>query len=399
MPVNRKHLYRFPWSKTDNPGTWIEVTDECDLYCPGCFRQRLEGNRPLEVIKEEIIMCQKLTNCERIAVAGGEPLIYPDIIEVVDFIKMHKMKPILMTNGHKLTLDLVSELKKAGLTQFYFHVDSLQKRPGWEGKNESELNELRQYYADLVWEVGGIQCGYNITISRTNLDYIPDIIRWGKSNIHKVQNLTLIAIRAFLLTEGVEYAVGNKNIDLSTLKCSTPTPKDINITSDEMFEIIEKKVSDFRACAYLNGTTDTTTNKFLVILILGSKDKVYGNLGAKTAEIFQVFHHLMSGKYTSFVKIPGLSKSLFLLSVFDPEVRRALIAFLGASIRNPFRFFKKVFVQCINLVQPTEFIEGDKNFCDGCLNLMPYKGKLVHSCILDEYRIFGGPVRPLDAKS
>jgi molybdenum cofactor biosynthesis enzyme MoaA len=81
--LQRNDLYGFPWSQVDNPGTWIEVTDICDLFCPGCFRHRLEGHRPLEVIKDEVLMCQRSTNCERVAIAGGEPLIYPHLLDNV----------------------------------------------------------------------------------------------------------------------------------------------------------------------------------------------------------------------------------------------------------------------------------------------------------------------------
>ena len=31
-------MYRIPWTKHDNPNGWIEVTTECQLDCPGCYR-------------------------------------------------------------------------------------------------------------------------------------------------------------------------------------------------------------------------------------------------------------------------------------------------------------------------------------------------------------------------
>jgi len=35
---------------------------------------------------------------------------------------------------------LLRDLKNAGVVGFTFHVDSRQNRPGWKGKNETELN-------------------------------------------------------------------------------------------------------------------------------------------------------------------------------------------------------------------------------------------------------------------
>ena len=83
-------------------------------------------------------------NTDCISIAGGDPLLYPDIISLVKEIKSRGLKPIINTNGKALTRELLKELKKAGVYGFTFHVDSKQGRPGeWKGKNELELNELR----------------------------------------------------------------------------------------------------------------------------------------------------------------------------------------------------------------------------------------------------------------
>ena len=55
VELNRKHLYEFPWTKKDNPGGWIEVTDICNMECPGCFRHTMSGHRSLDDIKKEVI--------------------------------------------------------------------------------------------------------------------------------------------------------------------------------------------------------------------------------------------------------------------------------------------------------------------------------------------------------
>ncbi len=395
MALQRNNLYRFPWSQVDNPGTWIEVTDSCDLFCPGCFRHRLEGHRPLEVIKDEVLMCQRATNCERVAIAGGEPLIYPHLLDVVDFISKQGMKPVLMTNGERLTREYAFELKKAGLAQFYFHVDSGQQRPGWEGKDEIEANQLRQYYADMVAELRGVKCGYNITITRTNLGALPEIIRWGLANIDKVHSLSLIAMRGLLVSEGIEYRTGKENVDVGRIQCSADSTQEIDITSDEMFALVQQMNPDLRPCAFLNGTVDSSTNKFLVIVPIGCRDGSYGVCGARSIELFQILHHFFTGRYTSLVRTPRPSKIIFLVSALDREIRKAFRRFLKASVRHPSRLFRKVHLQCINLVQPTEIIDDEKNFCDGCINLIPWKGKMVHSCVLDEYRIFGEPIKPV----
>jgi hypothetical protein len=395
MSIERETLYRLPWSKNDNAGGWVEVTDKCDLHCPGCYRHRLEGHRPLDEVKEDILLCQKLTNCDRMAVAGGEPLLYPDILEVIDFIRSHNMKPVLLTNGRKLTWDLANNLREAGLAKYHFHVDSGQNRPGYQGKNESEMNDLRQYFADLCWDVGGVQCGYNITISRSSLPHLPAVVDWARKNIHKVQHVSLIAFRAIPISEQIRYEVNVEKIDPSCLQHITRDKDQIDITSKEMFALLEDHYHGYKATTYLNGTADPETLKFLVTINIGSPNQVFGIMGPKSVEIVQNVYHLLKGRYCAFAENARVGKKLFLLSLIDRDVRRAFFRFARSVFQKPHSLTEKIYIQSISLQQPNEYLNGVPNLCDGCMNMMVYKGKLVHSCRLDEYRIFGGLLTPI----
>lgn len=393
--LDRDKLYRLPWTKRDNPGGWVEVTDECDLVCPGCYRHHLEGHRPLAEVKKDILAVQKLTNCDRMAVAGGEPLLYPQIVDVIEFIAAHNMKPLLLTNGVKLTEELARRFKKAGLAKYHIHVDSGMKRPGWTGKNEVELNELRQYYADLIWDVGGVQCGYNITISRPNLRYMPAIVDWARDNIQKVHHLSLVAYRAIPLAEDIEYMVNGKIIDAGRLQHSSHDLGESDITTTEMYGLLLKHYKHYTPATYTTGTAAPESYKILAAIHVGSKRGIYGFMGARAVELVQSSYHLFKKKYFDFLKSPKAGKKLFLLSLVDRELRRALFNFTKRCLRNPVSLFDKVYVQCISLQQPNEFYNGQANLCDGCLNMMVYKGELIPSCRLDEYRMFGGPMIPV----
>ena len=394
MSINRDTLYRFPWTQTDCPGGWVEVTDACNFRCPGCYRHRLEGHRPLEEVKQDILLCKKLTNCDRMGIAGGEPLIYPHILEVVEFIKDNNMKPMLLTNGELLSPELGKELKKAGLAKFHFHVDSGMERPGWEGKNESEMNELRQYYADLVYDLGGVQCGYNVTILPSSAEYLPDIVRWCRENIHKVHHISLVGYRSVILSDKYEFRVNDKLVDLSILQHSVTNEEKTCLTTEIMHEIIEKNIQIWKPCAYINGSSCPETNKFLVTLNVGSKSGFYGLLGPKTVELTQMFFHLMKKRYFEFLWNPAAGKKLFLLILADRELRGAFWRYLKVAARNPLRLIDKIYIQSISLQQPNEIIEGKVNLCDSCMNMMVHEGKLINSCRLDEYRLFGDAVTP-----
>ena len=390
--IERDNLYRFPWSKTDNPGGWIEVTDICDLHCPGCYRHQIEGHCNIETIKNDIDDLIRLTNCDCIAIAGGEPLGYPDLVEVVRYVASKRIKPMVYTNGVLLTPEMAIELKKAGLSKIHFHIDSAQERPGWTGKSETELNELRQHYSDLLWKTGKIQCGFHVTVTRSNIGYIPDLVKWCQKNIARVQHISFLAYRAICKDPLYQLVANGKIVDPEQSFGSNPDPSEINISSEEMYRYVLEANPNLRPSAYLNGTSIHETNKFLIIVNAGSPSQHYGVLGPKTMELSQVFYHLFKGRYFAFTENPKAGKKLFLMSLFDREVRKTFLQYLKASSKNPVRLFDKIYLQSIHLQQPIEIIGEVVNLCDDCVNMMIYEGRLINSCRLDEYRMFGGAI-------
>lgn len=390
--IPRDKLYRFPWSKTDNPGGWIEVTDLCNLQCPGCYRHQIEGHRKIETIKSDIDKLIQLTNCDSITVAGGEPLDYPELIEVIRYIASKKIKSAIYSNGVSLTPELAIDLKKAGLSKIHFHIDSPQDRPEWTGKSEIELNELRQYYADMLWKTK-IQCGFHVTVYRSNIKYIPEILIWCQNNIKKVQHISFLAFRTIAKNPAYKLVANGKTIDHEKTFVSDPKPEEINITTEELYKYILKGNANLRPSAYLNGTENHEINKFLIIMNTGSSRNHYGVLGPKTMELAQMFYHFFNGRYFAFLKNPNPGKLLFFASILDKEVRKAFKQYLKTSLKNPIRLFDRVFMQSIHLQQPSEIRDGKIDLCDDCVNMMVYNDHLVNACRLDEYRMFGGPIQ------
>ena len=68
--------------------------------------------------------------CAKHYIAGGEPLIHPDIVEIVAFIAENGIKPIVLTNAAKLTPGLLCQPRRAGLAGSTLHIDCHQNRPG-----------------------------------------------------------------------------------------------------------------------------------------------------------------------------------------------------------------------------------------------------------------------------
>lgn len=389
--LSKSELYRFPWSKSDNPIGWLEVTDVCNIHCKGCYRQNLEGHFPLERLKEEVLLMKEWRNIDNVSLAGGEPLCHPEIDDLVEFIRKQGIKPYLLTNGEAVTEERMRTLKKLGLAGVAFHVDMMQNRRGWEGKDEIGLLPLRDQCVDVMASVGGIPTSFGITVCRDNFEQIPELVRWGIKNIKYVQGQTFITYRGALVKPGVRYTVAGREVDVDEDKLGYATeeaPEEFTITSNDVYHLIKNNIPEYDAAAYLGGTERHDSFKWLMGFMVGSDDGWYGAVGPKTVEFSQAVYHFFHGSYFAYSRKCGLGRKVFLAGLFDPKVR----SLTGRFFSNPFRFFyKPIYGQSIGIIQAPDVLpDGRVDMCDACPDLTVYKGQLIHSCRMDEWRRWGG---------
>ncbi|MFO7321516.1 MAG: radical SAM protein [Chloroflexota bacterium] len=397
MPLEKRSMYRFPWSGNDNPIGWLEVTDRCNTYCRGCYRiNGMQGHKPLEQVKEEIQLLKKWRNCDNISIAGGEPLIHPEILDIVAYIRELGMKPLILTNGIRLENNraLMIELKRAGAIGFTFHIDSEQARPHWKGKSEEELFELRQHFADMAHSVGGLFASFGMTVYPGNLDFVPRMVAWANKNIDRVHGLVFIGFRNAALEGDFDYYVAGKKITLQTSYAAENTSESY-LTSADIYEKIKESFPHYETSAYMGGTQVHDKFTWLVSAQLGTRHKMYGSAGAKVMELFQMVHHLRHGTYVIYSPSHRLPKAAFLLGLLDSGVREAARNFLREVLRHPTELFKPLYVQSIGIIQGPDLLEdGRVDMCESCPDMTVWNGRLVHSCRLDEWRLYGGYVSP-----
>jgi MoaA/NifB/PqqE/SkfB family radical SAM enzyme len=397
MALDKQNLYRLPWSKNDNPIGWLEVTDICNLKCLGCYRQKISGDKTLDQIKEEILFLKRWRKVDNISIAGGEPLMHPQIMDVISFIKQQGIKPIMLTNALKLDRPTLLELKKAGLAGFTIHIDSNQGRPQWRDKTEVETNDLRQSYADMIHDVGGLYLVFNSTVYPSTEKYIPEMVQWAQRNIDRVNGMVFICFRTAPLEEEITYQVGDEMIDARHLSYASETPAERDITSYEVHDLIKDRFPNFDAAGYLGGTWKIDSIKWLAGAMIGNKHGMYGSIGPKTMELAQTGHHLFKGRYLAYLSDGKVGGKIFLLSALDRKVRAAYKRFWGDALRHPTRLFNPIYIQTIGVIQaPDIMADGTADMCDSCPDMTYWNGELVNSCRMDEYRLFGGFVTVVD---
>lgn len=390
--LNHLDYYRLPWNLSDNIISWLEPTAKCNLACLGCYRKNeINSHKTLHEIKEELNVFMHYRKSDSISIAGGEPLLHPQIVDIVKMVADFGCKPIVNTNGIALTPELLHELKLAGVYGFTFHIDSKQNRPGYKQADEVELCELRYKYARMLADEGGISCSFNSTVYEDTLWSIPDMLKWAHKNIDIVNVMVFIIYRA-VDNRDVDWYLGPKKIDMSSLVYNEDVPERTDIKAEEVVEIIRKTYPDFDPCAYLNGSEKADSFKWLLSGRFGSKKRIFGYMGSKAMEIVQTVYHLMYGKYLSYTR-PKMNKkgrAMLLMGLFDKKLRRTFLKFM----KNPFRVFTKLYYQSLMIIQPVDFMDdGRQSMCDGCPDMTVWNGKLVYSCRMEEQLKYGYNLR------
>lgn len=127
------------------------TTNACNMYCDHCYRDA--GCKA----GEELSTAEAMTLLGQIAKAGfkimifsgGEPLMRPDILDLVRHASSLGLRSVFGTNGTLITEDLACQLKAAGAMGMGISLDSLDKArhdefrkfPGaWEGAVQGMRN-------------------------------------------------------------------------------------------------------------------------------------------------------------------------------------------------------------------------------------------------------------------
>ncbi len=391
--LDHRSLYRLPWSLSDNPIAWLEPTQQCNLACDGCYRMNVKEHKSIEQVQEDLEVFYRLRNFDGVSIAGGDPLMHPELVEIVRRVTRMGRKAIVNTNGLAMTRERLVELKEAGLVGLTFHVDSKQGRPGWRDKTEAQMNELRQQYADLVASVGGLACAFNSTVYEDTLDQVPDILDWAGRNIDRVHTVVFILYRSAKQADFDYYAWG-KPADVGALVYSEEDERRrTDMQAREVVDVMRRSDPRFKPAAYLNGTEKPDSLKWLVAGRIGKPGRIHGYVGPRFMELTQTAHHLWTGRYMSYAPEWSLTTGRTVLGTgwpFDPNIREAAADWGRSLLRNPLRVLDRLHFQAVLVIQPIDVLEdGRANMCDGCPDMTVWDGKLVWSCRLEEQRCYG----------
>lgn len=158
----------------------VDITGKCNLNCLFC-RQTNERSMPDEMSIgdwRKLFYGLSAKNCNRISIAGGEPLLHKDLEQIISLGLDNFREISVLTNGTLITKEIAKRLR-GKVTMLQVSLDSFNpklhdKIRGHKGLWSRTVQGIRNAID------AEIPVGVRITIFRDNYKEIEPLIEWAK---------------------------------------------------------------------------------------------------------------------------------------------------------------------------------------------------------------------------
>lgn len=349
-------MYRIPWTKDDNPNAWVEATTLCQLDCPGCYRSFDEGQEasPAEKLLElqrDTDTLVEIRNIQTLSIAGGEPLLFPLLDELISYVRSKGVAPRLFTNAVQLTEKRLRRLASAGCAEVIIHASLWQNR--LKPNTLSELLGLKEKYCQMFRTVGDVRLGFIEPAMRSNLSNFDVLFDFYKKNADVVGNVVF-----------------------TTFKDVYGGPTGEHVPVAELSQKIEECYGT-QPCAYIPKLYHPETVAWLLNIAVVRNGQVVGGMDKDEYETMQEMYRIATGRY---MFTPDSSCFERPSENGDSSGRSSSSDAAGAKRQTQD-------YQIVSIVDSPQLLaDGRVDMCDSCPDAILYEGDLVPKCILDKIK-------------
>jgi AdoMet-dependent heme synthase len=162
------------------------LTKRCNLNCDHCYLDAdfRGGARTDELDTEEcfrvIDQIAEVNPNAFLILTGGEPLLRPDIYEIVRYAADKKFMVVLGTNGTMINHTVAKKIKAAGAHGVGISIDSMDaiKHNKFRGVDQAWENSTKAF--EILNEVG-VDFLIQMSVSEMNYKEIPDVVAYAES--------------------------------------------------------------------------------------------------------------------------------------------------------------------------------------------------------------------------
>lgn len=170
------HLLQF--SKDKKPVVVWNVGRRCNLRCVHCYSHSHNEEYEGELTHEQGMDLIEDLGKFKVPVllfSGGEPLMRPDIYELIQHAKDNGLRAVISTNGTLISQEVAGKLKDFGLSYVGISLDGLEETNdrfrGVKGAFANALKGIKNCQA------AGIKVGLRFTINKQNVEDVPGIFK------------------------------------------------------------------------------------------------------------------------------------------------------------------------------------------------------------------------------
>ena len=203
------------------------ITSKCNLNCRHC-RGFPQGDLSTERATKLIAEIAELKP-GWVIVEGGEPLLRPDIFELLGLMRQKQLDVHLITNGMLTSPEILTTLKQLGV-KVMVSIDGATKATYEATRNGADFERVIQTAGEYARE--GLLEAINITLLKTNYREIPGLFKLAASiGVKKVTIIGLKPCQDFLgkLLTSEEYGEAVK------LACQAAQETGVEFFFDEPF--------------------------------------------------------------------------------------------------------------------------------------------------------------------
>ena len=221
----------------------IELTSQCPLNCPQCYKIHSKEEHSLEFLLDVIDQADKM-NVFQLALGGGEPLVYGHLLSVIGEISKCGMASSITTSGYGLDQDLLAKLQKAGLNHIQISLNGSQEEIHSRSREgfEYAINALK------LSANSGISFGVNYVARMDNIDDLPNLIAMAKN--YRTHNINLLRYKPSCKEKYAELDLNPEKMAL--LATTIRNTRGINIKVDSAFSNLlchlNNKAGQFSGC-------------------------------------------------------------------------------------------------------------------------------------------------------
>ncbi|HLP57797.1 MAG TPA: radical SAM protein [Candidatus Deferrimicrobium sp.] len=172
---------------------FFNVTKRCNLNCPYCYydcgpvkkqdiEEELDAGTWIKLAGE----IAKINPKAKIIISGGEPLIRPDIVDIITGISRHDLEIKILTNGTLFTKDMIAKLSKINKFSVQVSIDSILPEINDQSRGKGSLE--KSLSAVLQLKEAGLDVEISATITQINYKYIRQFREYCDKNQLKLRS-------------------------------------------------------------------------------------------------------------------------------------------------------------------------------------------------------------------